>query len=271
MGAIRTSLRLLKSARHGVTIRDKKAAFQCAALGCMGERRRRLRAAFMASLRRQARDGQVQISLRLDGKQVTLHLRQDNHADYVVAGEIITGAYCIPDSIAHQPSIIIDGGANIGCFALRAHAHFPQSAIICYEPDADNLQQLRKNLEFNSVHATVIPKALWSRETRMYFHPSQSDAGRVDETPSAFPVDCVEVSAPNGCWLKLDIEGAEYEVLPQLLESGQRPAIISMEIHHFAGRGMPLIELLQSAGYVVSGSYEPHDSCVNITAILKSS
>ena len=58
---------------------------------------------------------------------------------------------------------MVDGGANIGLFALVAHDQFPGVELTCYEPEADNVLQLRKNLEANQIKAQVIPKALWSQ------------------------------------------------------------------------------------------------------------
>jgi FkbM family methyltransferase len=266
MSTIRTCLRLVRSAWPGATLRDKTVAFQCASLHCMGLYRQRVRAAFMRSLHRQARDGQVSLSMRLDNRLLTWQMRQDNHADYGVAGEIVLGAYRLPPHLEHQPSAIIDGGANIGCFTLRAHARFPKVPITCYEPDAQNLAQLRRNLESNGIAATVVPKALWSRAGRLFYHPGQSDAGYVDENQPGEPIEVTQVEAPDGCWLKLDVEGAEYEVLPHLLQAGKRPAIISLEIHQFDRRGLPLIETLLASGYRVTGPCGPTDFCVNITA-----
>ncbi len=42
---------------------------------------------------------------------------------------------------------IIDGGANIGFFALKVKNELPNAKIICIEPDKDNFRILQKNLE----------------------------------------------------------------------------------------------------------------------------
>jgi FkbM family methyltransferase len=53
-------------------------------------------------------------------------------------------------------------------------------------------------------------------------------------------------------YVKLDIEGAEYQVLPDTLKSGIRPAILVAEIHDFIRMGgQRLIDKLQGAGYAV--------------------
>ncbi len=75
----------------------------------------------------------------------------------------------------------------------------------------------------------------------------------------------------DGCWLKLDIEGGEYEVLPALLKAGPQPAIISMEIHDFNRRGEGLLVLLRQHDYAIAGAYKPDDVCITICARKKPS
>ena len=56
--------------------------------------------------------------------------------------------------------------------------------------------------------------------------------------------------------LKIDVEGAEYEVLEQLLASGHRPAQLLVEFHHrFAdigkARTADMLGRLRDAGYLL--------------------
>ena len=179
------------------------------------------------------------------------------------------GGYKVPDNLAYRPKAVIDGGANIGLFALFAHATFPAINLTCYEPDKDNLVQLRRNLEANKIMAEVIPKALWSKTADLFFHPGESYSGFVNADPSPYPVSCVLPAVPDHCWLKLDIEGAEYEVLPALLNAGCRPKLISMEIHDFSRRGNQLLSLLRAHGYEWNESFQPSDQCVTICALKR--
>ena len=116
---------------------------------------------------------------------------------------------------------------------------------------------LRQTLAANRIPAEVVEKALWSREGSLYFHPHVSYTGIVNETPSDYPIEAIKVNAPDGCWLKLDIEGAEYEITAATHRSRCRPAVISMEIHYANQRGARLLDILKNAGYEIHGDWGP--------------
>jgi len=238
-----------------------KTAFLCAGLAAMGNHRHGLRAAFLRQLDGVAVGGDVIVVWRVRGCRCTLYCRQGNTADYLVAGEAIWGAYKPPQI---EPKSIVDGGANIGMFAVVAHAWFPHAPVVCYEPDSENVAQLNRNLEANGISAKVVAKALWSKEATLYYHAAQSYTGYVDETPSESPIQCVPVDVESGAWLKLDIEGAEYEVLPEVLARGIRPAFISMKIHFNNEKGGGLVNLLERCGYRLKMPHETGSSCLNV-------
>jgi len=242
-------------------------AFLCARFGSLSENRQALRRIIFKLIGSFARGGQVKVSFRVSGRPLAIFLRKGNAADYLVFGEMVMGGHKLPGLLTSRPAGVVDGGANIGLFSLFAHATYPGIKVSCYEPEADNVVQLRRNLEANEIAAEVIPKALWSKTAELFFHPGQSYSGFVNAEPSPHPISCILPSVPQHCWLKLDIEGAEYEVLPALLNSGCRPDIISMEIHQFDRRGNDLLALLRSHGYEWQESFLPHEPCVNICAI----
>jgi FkbM family methyltransferase len=68
-------------------------------------------------------------------------------------------------------------------------------------------------------------------------------------------IDMLHLPPPD--LIKMDIEGAEYAVLPDLLESGLRPAQILVEFHHRwrevgARRTREALELLGRTGYRIA-------------------
>lgn len=266
MATFGTLIRCTRYAWNGHTMRDKRLAFLLAGLVGMGHYRRRLRQAWIRQIDGFGSDGYVRLAIRRDARRIVCDLRCKNEADYLVAGEMVMGGYALPHEVKARPTAIVDGGANIGVFALQASARFPDLPITCYEPDTANIAQLRRNLNENRIVAEIVSKALWSRSAELFFHPGESYTGFVSSDPSSFPISCLLPPVPDGCWLKLDIEGAEYEVLPALLSQNAKPAIISMEIHDYARRGESLLNLLRQHGYSIFGSFKSDALCVTVCA-----
>jgi FkbM family methyltransferase len=269
MSALRTSSKLFSLARQGSSLKDCCLAFLCAGLGVIGRHRRNTRRFFLWAIKLFARSGQICLHFRVSGKPLVINMRCGNEADYLVVGELIMGGYEMPVGKTIVPAAILDCGANIGVFALQAYARFPQLPIKCYEPDAANVEQLKLNLANNGIKAVVESKAVWSETAQFFFHPGASYTGFVSREKSAWPISCELPKVLDNCWLKLDVEGAEYEVLPALLRNGPNPVLISMEIHDFARRGQVLMDLLNRHGYGIEGSFKADAPCVNVVAYLR--
>ncbi len=187
MNAIKNTLEIWRLAGASVGFRSRLLAFLCARFGNLSEAREGLRAMLLKMIGSFARDGQVAVTFRISGQPLNIFLREGNKADYLVFGEMVMGGYKLPDNLSSNPSEVIDGGANIGLFSLFAHATLPGVKLTCFEPEKDNLVQLRKNLAANKFNAEVIPKAMWSKTADLFFHPGESYSGFVNETPRLIP------------------------------------------------------------------------------------
>jgi len=271
VNAFKNTLKIWHLAGGGCNFRYRLISFLCARLGNLSEKRRLFRSFIFNLIGRFAQNSQVAVRFHPTSadRPLSIFLRQDNKADYLVFGEMVMQAHKLSVTLPVRPSCAVDGGANIGLFALFAHATFPGIKLTCYEPDEKNIVQLRKNLEANNINAEVVPKALWSKSAELYFHPGESYSGFVNEDYSPFPISCTLPKVPEGCWLKLDIEGAEYEVLPALLELNCHPSIISMEIHDYNRRGDRLLSLLKAHDYYWNEEFKPTEQCVNICALRR--
>lgn len=263
MSTVSTILRLSYHARQGVSWQDKWLAFLIASLGSLGSHRVKLHQWFIECINNLSMTGFVQLQIRVKKRLMYFCMRQGNEADYLMGGELVRGAYEVP---TFEPQIIIDGGANIGMFAIHASSYFPNAKLICYEPDSANFQQLQKNLALNHLQADIHQLGLWSTHTTLYYHAQASHIGFIDEHPPGVPIPCVFPEIQPDCWLKLDIEGAEYEVLPALLKNGQYPRWISMEIHYFDTKGETLLSLLREYGYTIKGGEDFTVDCTVISA-----
>jgi FkbM family methyltransferase len=243
INALRTLRNITRKSIAGVSFIDK---WKCT-LVCLQFETTFLCAFSKASLKFFCRQGFLVINLvhRYSGKPCKIFLRSDNDADHFIFWEFLGGFYEPPSSA----SAIVDCGANIGLFALHAGLVFPNAGITCYEPDMKNYDLLRKNLAQNNIYADCVPCGVWSSKISGYFHPRKSFDGFISLEPSEFPVECDVPKIGEGTWLKMDVEGAEYEVLPVIMKNETLPNHVSLEIHDFHVRGGNLISLLQSKGY----------------------
>lgn len=239
------------------------ASLLISGLGVLGSHRVKIRSWFIKRINDLGTTGCVQLHLYIKRRLIIFSMRQGNEADYLMGGELVRGAYEVPN---FEPKTIVDGGANIGMFAIHAMSYFPKAKLICYEPDLANFQQLQKNLTLNHLQANTYQLGLWSKNTTLYYHAQSSHTGFIDEHPSGVPIHCTLPEVEPDCWLKLDIEGAEYEVLSALLKNGQYPRWISLEIHYFDTQGQSLLSLLREHGYTIQGGEDPTVNCTVISA-----
>src|SRR5690606_31541144 len=83
--------------------------------------------------------------VQLNGKSFTFHFRK--FSDFGLAYEIlIENSYKLTSNSDTENTVcIIDLGANSGISALYFRSLFPNSEIICFEPDPQSFSQLTEN------------------------------------------------------------------------------------------------------------------------------
>ncbi len=132
------------------------------------------------------------------------------------------------------------------------------------EPNPNNVDLLRYNTSFLS-RTEIIQAALSAQEGNAQFELAGSNTSRLQSVPGHAPttqtitVPCKRLRDVipehwdmNHTWLKLDIEGAEYEVLRDMLDTDLRPHALSLEIHEYpTAGGADLVRDLENAGYRV--------------------
>jgi FkbM family methyltransferase len=151
-----------------------------------------------------------------------------------------------------RPATVVDIGANTGFFSLFAAHRHPGARIIACEPIAENLLHLRRQIERNpAARIECLPIAIAGKTGQIEI--GIEDDGVITTTASiaieqAFHGKHVEVEALSlddlfrrhgidRCDLmKLDCEGAEYEILfSASTEVFARIERIAMEIHEIPG------------------------------------
>lgn len=121
-----------------------------------------------------------------------------------------------PDS---QPHTIVDAGANIGLSIIFLKQIFPNSHIIAFEPDQKIFADLKDNMKrFNIKNVSLENVAVWIEDGELSFASEGSVGGKITKNSKANSVvksvDLKKyISNEPIFFLKMDIEGAEYEVL----------------------------------------------------------
>ncbi len=164
-------------------------------------------------------------------------------------------------SIFTEKSIALDVGANIGIVTLVLATIFP-GHILCFEPVAENCMWLAHNLKINGIrNVSILQKALCLNDGPVnFFKKQESVSGSLLYSAQAerFEVEGMSVKKvheqfPQIDLMKLDCEGAEHELIPELLTHFPHTQYVTAEIHDI-GRQKNLASIsrhLQNSGYEV--------------------
>jgi FkbM family methyltransferase len=160
-------------------------------------------------------------------------------------------------------------GAHHGIFAVEALRRSPGARLVAVEPNPIGRRLLLANLEINGLldRVEIVEAALGARPGRAFleFSPEGSwgDHTRPDDGAStdgaAVPVVAVAdvLRGRTPAMVKLNAEGAEFEVLPAMFAEGIYPPLIVLMTHPEAGSVPDLIELIRKSGYRVTDARVP--------------
>lgn len=126
-------------------------------------------------------------------------------------------------------AVVVDGGANIGLSAAWFATAYPKATIFAVEPDASNVELLRRNTAAYP-NVVVVPGALWDRPAKLGIVNPEDSAWsfRVEEATVSSPTDVLPVCTINELMaranadelliVKLIIQGAEKAVFRSNLD-----------------------------------------------------
>jgi FkbM family methyltransferase len=160
-----------------------------------------------------------------------------------------------------QDSIVMDLGANMGDFTVMAAALCPRGRVYAVEPMSEYIPVLRINVALNRLsNVEIIQAAIGGHEgeiklsvagvqSSMYFDcTTTTETARLTTLPQLMRdcrIDRIDL-------LKMDCEGAEWEILPAAREVLPRIRQICMEFHPIPGwTAEKLAASLRESGYEV--------------------
>jgi FkbM family methyltransferase len=156
-------------------------------------------------------------------------------------------------------SRIIDCGANIGLSVLYFKSICPSAHITAFEPDRHNFELLTKNCIVNNLkQVDLVEAAVWKENTQLKFIAQGGMDSKISEGAEegilVKAYSLIDYLQDPVDFLKLDIEGAEFEVLKNIEEYMDKIATLFIEYHGSFSQTNELIAILdmvQKAGFYV--------------------
>ncbi|MGL6097929.1 MAG: FkbM family methyltransferase [Fimbriiglobus sp.] len=209
------------------------------------------------------------MTLTIDG--VTIEIRTDE--EFYIVGEVYLKA-CY-DYVPTRPTVIVDIGMNVGMASLRFASSPNVVAVYGFEPFPQTYSDARKNFDANpelsrKIVAENVGLAGEDQDAEFHYDPAHKGKSSVKGmnqdviAPGASAKVRVRLRATGPVLadiiarhpvadrvVKIDCEGAEYEILPAMAAAGvlDKIHVIMME-WHIQGPA-PLLDILHTSGFRV--------------------
>lgn len=164
---------------------------------------------------------------------------RDNFSDKAIFHQVFSQRQYYIDALpAMKAERIIDAGANIGLASIFFSNQFPSAQIVAIEPQTDNYNLLKKNLQpYDQVDCRHA--ALWYRREKITIKNPESLAAsfmvQADDSSTIEGITIPELLEEKQ-WdrvdiLKMDIEGAEKEIFSAPAGWLSKVRLLIIELH----------------------------------------
>lgn len=149
-----------------------------------------------------------------------------------------------------ETPLIIDCGSNIGVTVIYFKRIYPESKILAFEADPKIAEILVENIKANKINnVEVFNKAVWKNDGTLEIVPEGADAASIYGKGKKIQVESLRLknilkANKEIDFLKVDIEGAETEVIKDCNEELQKVKNIFIEYHSYFEFNQGLDEIL---------------------------
>lgn len=197
------------------------------------------------ALRRDKGVAPLLVSVPLSGGRPPLWFRYHTVDYFIVEQVLSSGDYNVLGA-GSAPRAIVDCGANIGMTARFFLEKYPNSRVIAVEPDPENAEVCRRNLEGFGARGQVIVSAVWGQEVPLKVEkaPNQSAWQSMMEVRPALPGESPDLTSIRierlldragfelADVVKIDVEGAEKDIFEREPERFlDRTRTLIIELH----------------------------------------
>ena len=203
-------------------------------------------------------------SVAFQGTEMTIP--RDDSESVVIFVEVFRERIYEQFSTPKQGDIVIDVGAHVGTFAVKAAELVgDKGLVVAIEPEPRNLVFLERNIESHNLsNVNIVRKAILDKETtvRLYLrhlsghhsvlYPSRNyievEADTLDNIVSQLGLDHVD-------FVKIDAEGVELEILRGAERTLASPGVkLCIAAYHVLPDGQPQLPSIIS--YLVSRQFQ---------------
>lgn len=186
-------------------------------------------------------------SINLYGHDFNYHDGLSFHDSY---NEIIAKEMYLFETKQEKP-LILDCGANMGVSVLFFALNYPKATIHAFEPEVPIFEVLQKNKNaYGWPNVTLHQMAVWNSETTLEFYTDHGMGGSVEnvykkQKPTKVrTIRLADYLQQQVAMLKMDIEGAEYQVLKDCESFLHNVENIFVEYHSFSNKEQHLDDIL---------------------------
>jgi FkbM family methyltransferase len=202
--------------------------------------------------------------------------------------EIVNMTIREDDIIEHftpkQGDIVVDIGANIGRYTLIASKRVGTNGkVVAIEAHPGNFEMLNRNIKLNRLTNVIsLNHAVYSKETKVKLYLPGEESGntiyntiisdrarnedkfvQVSANTLDYLLQSKEIKQEKVNWIKIDVEGAEFEVLKGATNvlSKSKDIALLIEVHNLtSGKSLyePIMEFLNSYNFIVEFEYSLH-------------
>ena len=158
-----------------------------------------------------------------------------------------------------EDPLILDCGANIGLSTIYFKQLYPKAKIIAFEADPNMMKLCSSNINsFGLTGINLVQAAVWNTDGHMTFLPNDTLGGKLNEdikSSEAIEVKTVRLKSylkEYVDFLKMDIEGAEVDVLLDVKDDLKNVGALFVEYHSQRDREDRfdiLLNALKGAGF----------------------
>lgn len=200
----------------------------------------------------QRASGRRQLTARLKGSNIEIHLRNDPYDTQIFTQIFVRNELDI--GYLRAPRTIIDGGANIGLATLYLKMKYPDAKIVAIEPEPANFDLLVRNTK-GLRDVVCLQNGIWNKSCRLqiidngdgnssFVTRELSDGEAGENVVNAITLeDAMKRAGLDDIDLvKLDIEGSEKQVFESGYEGWlARAHNVIVEIHPHLQRDVDAI------------------------------